>query len=203
MQMTDLAEKIALELKKLLLIEVEASGRHVHLTKQDAQTLFGHGLTEKSPLSQPGQFVTNERVTLIGPKGELSRVAVLGPERSKSQVEISLTDALALGIKAPIRQSGDTAGTPGIRLRGDCGELELSEGVMVAQRHLHITPHDAEKFRVEDGQTIKLRCLSERPTIYDDVLVRVSDQAATRVHIDYDEANACGYRKGDFGLIVS
>lgn len=201
--MTDLAEKIALELKKLLLIEVEASGRHVHLTKQDAQTLFGHGLTEKSPLSQPGQFVTNERVTLIGPKGELSRVAVLGPERSKSQVEISLTDALALGIKAPVRQSGDTSGTPGIRLRGECGELELPEGVMVAQRHLHITPADADRFHVEDGQTIKLRCLSARPTIYDDVLVRVSDNAATRVHIDYDEANACGYRKGDFGLIVT
>ncbi len=201
--MTDLAEKIALELKKLLLIEVEASGRHVHLTKQDAQTLFGHGLTEKSPLSQPGQYVTNERVTLIGPKGELARVAVLGPERTKTQVEISLTDALTLGIKAPIRQSGDTAGTPGIHLRGDCGELELSEGVIVAKRHLHITPHDAEKFHVEDGQTVKLRCLSERPTIFDDVVVRVSDKSATRVHIDYDEANACGYRKGDFGLIVS
>ncbi len=201
--MTELAARIADELRRLLFIEIEASGRHVHLTKRDAQLLFGHPLTKKAPLSQPGQFVTEERVTLIGPRGELERVAVLGPERDRSQVEISLTDARLLGIDAPVRLSGDLSGTPGLRLRGEFGEIELPDGVIVAQRHLHITPPDAERFGVTDGQEIRLRALSERPTIFDGVKVRVSSKAATRVHIDYDEANACGFRKGDLGLIVS
>lgn len=195
-------EAITEELCRLLFVEIEASGRHVHLSKQDALALFGHPLTKKAPLSQPGQYVTNERVTLIGPKGELTRVAVLGPERAESQVEISLTDALTLGLRVPVRLSGDIAGTPGICIRGDCGEITLQKGVMAAKRHLHITPEDAARFHLIEGQPIHLRCLTARPIVFEDVIVRISSQAATRVHIDYDEANACGFCKGDLGLIV-
>ena len=123
-----------------LFVPVEASGRHVHLTKEQAMTLFGHGLSPKRPLSQPGQYLSGERVTLVGPKGELDRVAVLGPERKEAQVEISLTDGKALGITPPIRLSGKVEQTPGITLRGPMGEVKLSQGVMVAQRHIHLNP---------------------------------------------------------------
>ncbi len=185
-----------------LFVEIEASGRHVHLTEADARTLFGHGLTEKRPLSQPGQYVCEERVTLIGPRGELARVAVLGPERPESQVEISLTDARALGVEAPVRLSGDVRGTPGIRVRGDRGEITLDHGVIAARRHIHMTPADAARHGLRTGDQISLRCLTARPLILEDVAVRVSDKFATFVHIDIDEANACGYRTGDLGMIL-
>lgn len=185
-----------------LFVEVEASGRHVHLSKADAQTLFGHDLTEKRPLSQPGQYVAEERVTLVGPKGQLDRVAVLGPCRGSSQVEISKTDAVGLGIDAPVRLSGDISRTPGLTIRTDRGQICLSEGVIVAQRHIHMTPQSAARHGLQNGQTTSVKCLSERPIILEDVAVRVSDQFATYVHIDFDEANACGHRKGDLGLII-
>ena len=185
-----------------IFIEMEASGRHVHVTKQQAELLFGHGLTQDRPLSQPGQWVAKERVTVIGPKGRLENVAVLGPERKEAQIEISLTDGRILGIQPPIRASGSVEGSPGALLRGPCGEVSLSKGVIAAQRHIHITPKDAAVFGVKDKQLVKLQTYTARPLIFDQVLVRVSDDFATRVHLDFDEANACGYQKADLGRIL-
>lgn len=185
-----------------LFVELEASGRHVHVTAQQAQTLFGHPLTPERPLSQPGQYLAKERVRLIGPKGEFRNVAVLGPERQTGQVEISLTDGRTLGIEAPVRLSGDVAGSPGITLEGERGRVTLSQGVIAAQRHVHLTPEDAEKFGVKNGQTVRLQTFTARPTVYGDVAVRVSPEFASYVHLDYDEANACGFRPGDLGRIL-
>ena len=185
-----------------LFVELEASGRHVHVTKEQAQLLFGHGLTPKRPLSQPGQYLANERVTVVGPKGEFANVAVLGPERKEGQVEVSATDARHLGVEAPIRLSGTVEGSPGILLRGDAGCVLLTEGVIVAKRHIHLTPEDARKFGVTDKQIVKLQTYTARPVVFEDVAVRVSPQFASYVHLDYDEANACGFQKGDLGRIL-
>ena len=186
-----------------LFVPVEASGRHVHLTKDQALSLFGHGLTPKRPLSQPGQFLCEERVTLVGPKGEFDRVAVLGPERKEAQVEISLTDARVLGIDPPIRPSGQVEGTPGITLRGPIGTVTLSQGVMAAQRHIHLNPQQAQGFGVRDKQVVQLQTLTERPVVFEGVMVRVHPQYEAAVHLDYDEANACGLKPGDFGRILT
>ena len=185
-----------------LFVEQEASGRHVHVTREQAEVLFGHPLTPQRPLSQPGQYLAQERVTVIGPKGEFRNVAVLGPERKEGQVEISLTDGRTLGIEAPIRLSGDVAGSPGITLEGERGSVTLSQGVIAAQRHVHLTPEDAAKFGVKNGQTVRLQTYTTRPTVYGDVAVRVSPDFASYVHLDYDEANACGFRKGDLGRLL-
>ena len=185
-----------------LFVELEASGRHVHLTEAQARQLFGHGLTPKRPLSQPGQYLANERVTVIGPKGKFEGVAVLGPERKEAQVEISLTDGRALGIQPPVRLSGNVQGSPGVLLEGPLGQVELSQGVIVAQRHIHMTPEDAEMMGVKDKQVVRLQTFTGRPLVFDEVVVRVSKDFATYVHLDYDEANACGFEKGDLGRIL-
>lgn len=185
-----------------IFIELEASGRHVHVTKEQAKRLFGHSLTPKRPLSQPGQYLANERVTVVGPKGEFRNVAVLGPERSEAQVEISLTDGRELGIVPPVRGSGDVKGSPGAALVGPEGSVELSQGVIAAQRHVHMTPEDAKAMGVKDKQIVKLQVFTDRPLIFEDVLVRVSKDFETYVHLDYDEANACGFQKGDLGRIL-
>lgn len=185
-----------------LFVELEASGRHVHVTKEQAQILFGHALTPKRPLSQPGQYLANERVTVIGPKGEFQNVAVLGPERKEAQVEISLTDARTLGVEAPVRLSGDVKNSPGAILAGERGRVELKQGVIAAQRHIHLTPEDAARFGVKDKQTVKLQTYTSRPVIFGDVAVRVSPDFASYVHLDYDEANACGFQKGDLGRLL-
>ena len=185
-----------------LFVELEASGRHVHVTKEQAQALFGHPLTPQRPLSQPGQYLAKERVTVVGPRGEFVNVAVLGPERKAGQVEISLTDARVLGVEAPVRLSGDVCGTTGITLKGERGSVTLPEGVIVAQRHIHLTPEDAKRFGVQDKQVVKLQTYTARPVIFEDVAVRVSPDFATYVHLDYDEANACGFQKGDLGRIL-
>lgn len=187
---------------KRLFVELEASGRHVHVTKEQALTLFGHPLTPKRPLSQPGQYLAEERVTVIGPKGEFANVAVLGPERKEAQVEISLTDGRTLGIEPPVRLSGDVAGSPGAVLVGPRGRVELTQGVVAAKRHIHLTPEDAARFGVRDKQVVKLQALTDRPLTFSDVAVRVSPEFASFAHLDYDEANACGFRKGDLGRIV-
>ena len=185
-----------------LFVELEASGRHVHVTKDQAMVLFGHDLTEKRPLSQPGQYLSNERVTLVGPKGPLERVAVLGPVRPEGQVEVSRTDAVMLGIEAPVRLSGDVANTPGITLEGPNGTLTLPVGVIVAQRHIHMTPEDAQLQNVKNGDTVRLKALTARPVIFEDVAVRISPKFRTFVHLDFDEANACGFKSGDLGMIL-
>ena len=185
-----------------LFIPLEASGRHVHVTAQQAQTLFGHGLTPQRPLSQPGQFLAKERLTVIGPKGSFENVAVLGPERKEAQVELSLTDARSLGVTPPVRPSGDVSGSPGCTLLGPEGQIRLERGVICAQRHIHITPEDAKQFHVNDGQVVSLKTYTDRPLVFEDVLVRVSPDFATNAHLDYDEANACGFRNGDLGRIL-
>lgn len=197
------ADKIADAVAQRLFVEIEASGRHVHVTAAQAQALFGHGLTPERPLSQPGQFLARERVTVRGPKGEFHKVAVLGPERKEAQVEISLTDGRTLGIDPPLRLSGDTAGTPGAVLEGNRGSVEISSGVIAAKRHVHLTPEAADRFGVKDGQQVKLRTFTRRPVVFDDVAVRVSRDFAPYVHLDYDEANACGLRPGDLGRLLS
>ena len=185
-----------------LFVQVEASGRHVHVTADQALALFGHPLTPQRELSQPGQFVAKERVTVVGPKGKFENVAVLGPERPEGQVEISITDGRTLGIDPPVRLSGDVAGTPGAVLQGDKGQVQLKQGVIAAQRHIHVSPADAERFHVKDKQVVKLQTLTSRPVVFDRVTVRVHPAFQTSVHLDYDEANACGFQKGDLGRII-
>lgn len=174
---------------------VETSARHIHLTQEHVDILFGagHQLTKKKDLSQPGQFASEERVTVVGPKRELANVSILGPVRKASQVELALTDARSIGITAPVRESGDIAGSAGCKLVGPCGELELTEGVIAAKRHIHITPDDAQSFGVTDKEIVKVKIDSNgRSLIFDDVVVRVSASFATAMHIDTDESNACG-----------
>ena len=185
-----------------IFVPLEASGRHVHVTKEQAQTLFGHGLTPKRPLSQPGQYLAEERVTVQGPKGEFSNVAVLGPERSEGQVEISLTDGKALGIVPPVRLSGQTENTPGATLIGPRGRVNLPRGVIAAKRHIHMTPAAAAHFGVTDKQVVRLQTYTGRPLIFGDTVVRISPDFATYVHLDYDEANACGFQNGDLGRLL-
>ncbi|MEG2455737.1 MAG: phosphate propanoyltransferase [Oscillospiraceae bacterium] len=199
LEAADLAEEIF----RRLTLPLEASGRHVHLSRRDVDGLFGagHRLTPKKELSQPGQFACEERVTLVGPKGSLKNVVVLGPERGESQVEISLTDGVVLGIAPPVRQSGDTANTPGITLQNGDRSVTLARGLIVARRHIHMSPEEAERFGVRDGQTVSLKCLTARPVTFGDVTVRVSPSFSAAVHLDYDEANAAGFQKGDRGMI--
>lgn len=184
---------------------VEVSARHIHLSEADVETLFGEGkkLTYVKDLSQPGQFVCEERVDIVGPKRTISNVVILGPARKQSQVEVSLTDCFTLGQVGPVRESGVLEGSAPITLKGPAGELQLKEGLIVAKRHIHMTPADAEKFGVQDKEIVKVRVDTDRPLIYDDVVVRVSPSYALAMHIDTDEANAALVgRAGCQGYIV-
>lgn len=185
-------------------VPLEISARHVHLSQQDVEALFGPGysLSEKRPLSQPGQFLCNERVTLLTPKGELRAVAVLGPAREHTQVELSQTDARALGLQAPVRLSGDTAGCPGIHVMSERTVVFAPESVMVAQNHIHMAPADAQRFGVHDNQRVRVRADTGRPITFEDVVVRVSGQFSLAMHIDFDEANACLCQSGDKGELL-
>ena len=195
-------EELTERVLKNIFVELEASGRHAHVTAEQAMALFGHPLTEKRPLSQPGQFLANERLTVVGPKGEFRNVAVLGPERKEAQVEISLTDGKVLGITPPVQLSGNVENSPGAVLIGPVGQVVLGKGVIAAQRHIHMTPMDAARFGVQDKQAVKLQVFTDRPLIFEDTVVRVSENFATFVHLDYDEANACGFQAGDLGRIL-
>lgn len=185
---------------------VETSARHIHLSREALNILFGEGyeLTPKKNLSQPGQFACEERVTVVGPKKELAGVSVLGPVRPDTQVELSLTDARSIGITAPVRESGDIAGSAGCKLIGPKGELEISEGVIAAKRHIHMTPDDAAAFGVKDAQIVKVKIPSNgRSLIFDDVVVRVSPKYALAMHIDTDESNAAGMAPGTMGEVIT
>jgi len=183
---------------------INVSARHVHLSPAHLEALFGPGyqLTVKKELMQPGQFAAEETVAVIGPKGSFPKVRVLGPVRGSSQVEISATDARTLGVPAVVRLSGNIAGTPGIILEGPRGRVELSEGVIVAARHIHMTPADAEKYGVTDKQVVRVKTNGGRPLTFDDVIVRVRGDMALEMHIDTDEANAAGLKDGDIGEIL-
>lgn len=179
-------------MKKVL---VETSARHLHVTEKDLATLFGEGfeLSRKKDLSQPGQFATNEKVNVVGPKRTLENVSILGPCRSATQIELSLTDARSIGVNAPVRESGDVANSAPVKLVGPKGEVDVTEGCIIAQRHLHLDPKTAEEFGLKNGQIVKLKCgANGRNLIFDDVVARVSDKYATAVHLDTDEANAAG-----------
>ena len=184
---------------------VETSARHVHVSPADLATLFGEGyeLTWKKDLSQPGQFACEERVTVVGPKKELKGVSILGPCRKQTQVELSLTDARSIGCAAPIRESGDLAGSGPCKIIGPKGEIEISEGVIAAKRHIHATPADAEALGVQNGDSVAVKIDTDgRSLVFGDVVVRVSDSYALAMHIDTDESNAAGCGREVYGEIV-
>ncbi len=185
-------------------IPVEVSARHVHLTQEALDALFGPGyrLTPKKDLSQPGQFAAEEQVKLVTPGGELGRVSVLGPVRSHVQVELSATDAHALGLRLPVRLSGALDGAADVLLMGPAGIFEAKGCAIIARAHVHMTPEQAERWRVRDGQTLSIRLETERPATLDGVVARVSAQAGLAVHIDVDEANAALVTPGTTGIIV-
>lgn len=181
------------------LIPVGISNRHIHLSEGDIAALFGAGyqLTTKKPLSQPGQYAAEEVVTIVGPKGQIEKVRILGPARKASQVEVSQTDAYKLGITAPVRDSGDIENSPGVKMIGPKGEVELGMGAILAGRHVHMHPDDAAKFGVKDKDRVEVATNGERSVTFGNVLVRVSDQFALELHVDTDEANAALLRNGD------
>lgn len=185
-------------------ILVETSARHLHVSQQDLETLFGkgHQLTPKKALSQPGQFAAEEKVRVVGPRGELN-MTILGPTRGSTQVEVSLTDARTLGLKPPVRESGDTAGSEPCKLVGPAGEVALKEGVIVAMRHIHARPEDAQQLGVKDKQVVKVKVPCKgRSLIFDDTVVRVSPSYALAMHIDTDESNAAAAAGEVYGEIV-
>lgn len=186
-------------------ILVETSARHVHVTDADLEILFGKGakLTFKRALSQPGQFAAEERVTLVGPKRSIPNVIILGPTRKQTQVEISATDARNLGVEAVIKESGNLKDTPGIKIVGPAGEIDLTEGVIVAKRHIHANPQEAEQFHISDGEVVSVQVINDtRSTTYHDVVVRVRDDFSAAMHIDTDEANAGCIEPGTYGRIM-
>ncbi len=186
-----------------LKIPIGVSNRHVHLSRKDMDALFGEGseLTKKADLGQPGQFAANETVTVRGPKGEFKKVRVLGPLRAESQVEISLTDGFAIGVKAPIKESGKLDNTPGVTLVGPKGSVDLPKGTIVALRHIHMDPATAEKLGLHDKDVVEVETFGERAGVLGNVLVRVSDKYALEMHVDIDEANACSLRNKDYVVI--
>ena len=186
-------------------ILIETSARHVHLTKEHIEKLFGkgHELTVKKELSQPGQYACEERVTIVGKKRELAGVSVLGPARNATQVELSLTDARSIGVDAPVRESGDIAGSGACKIVGPAGEVEISEGVIAAKRHIHLTPEAANEMGLSDEQIGSVKMDSDgRSAILGDVVVRVSEKCAPAMHIDTDESNAAGCKNGMMGEII-
>lgn len=184
-------------------IPVGVSNRHVHVSQEDLEVLFGKGyeLTKKSALKQPGQYASNETVTIRGPKGEFESVRILGPVRDKSQVEISKTDSFRLGIKPPIRESGKLDGTPGIEIIGPKGKIVLPYGAIIAFRHVHMTPEQALAMGLKDNEIVDVETFGERKGIFGDVLVRVSDKSALEMHVDVDEANAFSLNNNDYVVI--
>ncbi|MCL2494088.1 MAG: phosphate propanoyltransferase [Oscillospiraceae bacterium] len=187
-------------------VPIETSARHVHLTREHLDILFGAGyvLTPMKPLSQPGQYACEERVAVVGPKSTFPGVSILGPVRPASQVEFAITDAIKLGVYAPVRESGDVADSAACKLVGPAGEVELAEGVIVAKRHIHVTPADADAYGLEDQQIVQVRCESfeGRALVFGDVVVRVHPNFSLAMHIDTDESNAGMVHRGTMGEIL-
>ncbi|MFD0698301.1 phosphate propanoyltransferase [Paenibacillus sp. GCM10027628] len=186
-------------------VPVGVSARHIHLSIAHIELLFGKGyqLTNFKDLSQPGQFAANETVTIEGPKGKFDKVRILGPARGATQIEVSRTDAFTLGVNPPVRESGNIEGTPGLRVIGPQGEVELDKGVIVAARHIHFHTSDADKWGIQDKQILRVKLNGERPLIFEDVIARVSDLYELDMHIDTDEGNAAGVKTGDVAEILS
>lgn len=187
-----------------LKLPIALSNRHIHLSQEDLNKLFGEGyqLTIKKDLSQPGQYACEEKVDLVGPKNTIKGVRVLGPVRSSTQVEISITDAFKLGVDPVVRNSGDIAGTPGVKIIGPKGEVELDKGVIVAARHIHMHTSDAERFGVKDGDVVKVKTEGIRALVFENVLVRCGDTHALEMHVDIEEGNAAGVKNGDMVELI-
>jgi putative phosphotransacetylase len=187
-----------------LKLPIALSNRHVHLSPEHLEVLFGKGynLTKKKDLSQPGQYACEETVDIVGPKGTIKGVRVLGPVRGKTQVEISISDAYKLGVEPVIRNSGDIKNTPGAKLIGPKGEVEIEEGVIVAARHIHMHTTDAEKFGVKDGDIVKVKTEGIRALIFDNVLIRSGETHALEMHVDIEEGNAAGVKNGDLVELI-
>lgn len=185
-------------------VVIGVSNRHVHLSQADLEVLFGkdYVLTKMKDMKQPGQFATNEKVDIVGPKGKFSGVRIIGPVRKETQVEVSITDSFKLGVKPPIRQSGDLQGTPGIKVVGPKGEVDIPRGVIVAARHIHMPQYIADIKGYKDGQIVKVETYGERKIIMHNVVLRVSDKMAKEMHIDVDEANAAGLKNDDLVKII-
>ncbi|MGI6730653.1 MAG: phosphate propanoyltransferase [Anaerovoracaceae bacterium] len=184
--------------------EVGLSNKHLHLKEEDVEILFGkgHTLTPTKALKQPGQFACEEKVDIVGPKGTLKGIRVLGPARKETQVELAKTDARALGVNAPVRESGKLEGTPGVKLVGPAGEVELDHGAIVALRHIHLSQEQAEEAGVKDKEFVSIKFEGERGLIFDNVLVRAGEGHEREIHLDTDEGNAAGLNNGDLGEII-
>jgi putative phosphotransacetylase len=202
--MEQLVEAIVNSITLAGLVQVEVSARHVHLSQKDLEVLFGTNvaLTPKRELSQWGQFLAEERVNLIGPKTRRNNVAVLGPVRKETQVELSKSDCMELGVSAPIRESGDVKGSGKIIIEGTCGSLEIEQGVIIAHSHIHVPCKIAREIGLKDKERVNVHVFSERPVVFRDVIIRVSDNFRFRMHIDFDEANAAGVSGFVFGKII-
>jgi putative phosphotransacetylase len=185
-------------------VPIAVSNRHIHLSKEHVERLFGRNyqLNKLKDLSQPGQFACKETVTLIGPKGKLEKVRVLGPARGDTQIEISLNDGFTLGIAPPIRDSGDIEATPSVTIQGPRGQLKVDQGLICAARHIHMGPDDATRFQVTNGQRVQVKVTGQRGVIFDNVLIRVSPNYKLEMHIDVDEANAAQIKNGQFGVLI-
>lgn len=202
--MEDIIQAVLAAIPRAGLIEVEISARHIHLSSEHLEILFGKGakLTPKRPLSQPGQFLCEERVTVTGPKGRKERVAVLGPVRQQTQVELSKSDCVELGVNAPVRESGHVEGSGSITISGPNGTVELTQGAIVAHCHVHMTPEAAQALGLHDNQKVSVEVLTERPVTFRDVIIRVSDKFSCKMHIDFDEANAALVSGFTLGKII-
>lgn len=202
--MDEVVQAVRNAIHKAGLVEIEVSARHVHLTQEHVEFLFGPGavLEPVRPLSQPGQFLSKQRVTLIGPKGRKERTAVLGPVRKATQVELSKSDCVDLGVEAPVRESGDLKGSGAITIEGPCGTLELKEGVIIAHNHIHVTSADSVMLDLHDKDRVSVEVMSDRPLIFKDVIIRVSPDFSCKMHIDFDEANAAAVKGFTLGKII-
>jgi len=199
-----LVDKVIETITKAGLVEVEVSARHVHLTQADVEILFGKGniLHEKRPLSQKGQYLCEERVNLIGPKGKRERVAVLGPVRKETQAELSAGDTKELGVNAPLRESGKLNGAGALVMEGPCGKLTCASAAIIAHNHIHVTPKVAEKLQLTDDQRVNVQLITSRPIIFQDVIIRINENFRFRMHIDLDEANAAAVSGFTLGKII-
>ena len=199
----ELANKIEEQMIKEGYVQIEASARHVHLCKKDIMTLFGkEDLDQVRPLSQPGQYLSEQKLVLQGPKRSIERVSVLGPLRDITQVEISKSDAIQLGVDCPIRESGDIKGSGKITLVGPNGTLDIDEGVIIAQNHVHVTPYEAKLLNLKDKEIVSVKAMSVRPVTFENVVIRISDKFAFRMHVDFDEANAAAVQGFTLGKII-
>lgn len=202
--MLSVVDKVMQAIHRQGLVEIEVSAKHVHLSERDFKILFGENeeIKAKRPLSQPGQYLSEQRLSIIGPKGRMDRIALLGPYRKQTQVELSKSDCVALGVDAPLRESGDLEGSASIKIEGPKATIEIKEGAIIAHNHIHVTEADSKLLDLKNGDRVKVEVISERPITFDDVIIRVSKDFSCKMHIDFDEANAAFVKGFTLGKII-